>query len=56
VVATTQVVVFLIHRLRNAAVVMLLVGETLRGILCSDRWRAYDWAPLCCSDRCAGLI
>ncbi len=31
--------VFLIHRLRNAAVVRLLVGPTLHGILCSDRWR-----------------
>ena len=46
VVATTNVVVFLIHRLRNAAVVMLLLGETLQGILCSDRWKAYDWVPL----------
>jgi transposase len=46
VVATTNVVFFLIHRLRNAAVVMLLLGETLQGILCSDRWKAYDWAPL----------
>ncbi len=46
VVATTNVVVFLIHRLRNAAVVMQLLGATLRGILCSDRWKAYDWAPL----------
>jgi transposase len=46
VAATTSVVVFLIHRLRNAAVVLLLVGPTLRGILCSDRWRAYDGVPL----------
>ena len=46
VVATTNVVFFLIHRLRNAAVVLLLLGETLQGILCSDRWKAYDWAPL----------
>jgi transposase len=46
VVATNQVVVFLIHRLRNAAVVMHLLGRTPQGILCSDRWRAYDWAPL----------
>jgi transposase len=46
VVATTNVVFFLIHRLRNAAVAMLLLGATLRGILCSDRWKAYDWAPL----------
>src|ERR1700687_4166401 len=46
VMATTTVVVFLIHRLRNAAVVMLLLGQTLRGILCSDRWRAYDSVPV----------
>jgi transposase len=46
VAATPTVVVFLIHRLRNAAVVLLLVGRTLRGILCSDRWRAYDGVPL----------
>ena len=46
VVATTNVVYFLIHRLRNAAVAMLLLGATLRGILCSDRWKAYDWVPL----------
>ena len=46
VAATATVVVFLIHRLRNAAVVLLLLGQTLRGILCSDRWRAYDCVPL----------
>jgi transposase len=46
VIASTQVVVFLIHRLRNAAVVEHLLGGPLRGILCSDRWTAYDWVPL----------
>lgn len=46
VAATSTVVVFLIHRLRNAAVLLLLVGRTLHGILCSDRWRAYDGVPL----------
>jgi transposase len=46
VVATTTVVAFVIHRLRNAAVVMTLLGQTLRGILCTDRWRAYDSVPL----------
>lgn len=45
VAATATVVVFLIHRLRNAAVVRLLVGPTLHGILCSDRWRAYEGIP-----------
>jgi transposase len=46
VVATTNMVVFLIHRLRNAAVVIQLLGATVQGILCSDRWKAYDWVPL----------
>jgi transposase len=46
VVATTNVVAFVIHRLRNAAVVMLLLGKTMQGILCSDRWRAYDSVPI----------
>src|SRR5260370_1413117 len=46
VAATSTLVVFLIHRLRNAAVVMQLLEQTLRRILCSDRWRAYDCVPL----------
>jgi transposase len=46
VAATSTLVVFLIHRLRNAAVVVQLLGQTVRGILCSDRWRAYDCVPL----------
>src|SRR5262249_25402991 len=46
VVATSNIVVFVIHRLRNAAVVMWLLGVRMRGILCSDRWRAYDCVPI----------
>lgn len=46
VVATNTVVVFVIHRLRNAAVVMWLLGVKMRGVLCSDRWRAYDHVPI----------
>jgi transposase len=46
VVATAHVVAFVIHRLRNAAVVLMLLGKTIQGILCSDRWRAYDSVPL----------
>ncbi len=46
VVATANVVVFVIHRLRNAAVVLQLLGQTVQGILCSDRWCAYDIVPL----------
>ena len=46
VVATTTVVMFLIHRLRNAAVVVMLLGTELQGILCTDRWKAYSGIPL----------
>ena len=46
VAAASQVVVFLIHWLRNATALRKLVGATLSGILCSDRWRAYDHMPL----------
>lgn len=46
VVATKTVVVFVIHRLRNAAVVVQLLGKTMAGILCSDRWKAYNWVPV----------
>jgi transposase len=45
VAATTSVVVFLIHTLRNAVALRKLLGEKLLGILCSDRWRAYDEWP-----------
>lgn len=46
VVATANVVMFLIHRLRNAAVVITLLGAELHGILCTDRWKAYNGIPL----------
>jgi transposase len=46
VVATQKVVMFLIHRLRNAAVVVTLLGAELHGILCTDRWKAYNGIPL----------
>lgn len=45
VVATQSVVVFMIHRLRSAAVAMQMLGPVLLGILCSDRWSGYDWWP-----------
>jgi transposase len=45
VVATSTAVGFVIHRLRSAAVAMQLLGPNLKGVLCSDRWTAYDWAP-----------
>jgi transposase len=46
VAATATMAVFVIHRLRNVTALTALVGEALRGILCSDRWRAYDLWPL----------
>ncbi len=45
VAATATVVVFLIHTLRSVLALRKLLGEKLRGILCSDRWRAYDHWP-----------
>jgi transposase len=52
VVATTTVVLFLIHRLRSAAVVVMLLGTELHGILCTDRWKAYSGVPLAQSQVC----
>jgi transposase len=46
VAATTTVAVFLIDVFRNITALRKLIGPTLRGILCSDRWRAYDYVEL----------
>jgi len=46
VAATTTVVVFLVDVFRNITALRKLIGPTLRGILCSDRWRAYDYVEL----------
>jgi transposase len=47
VAATWAVVLFMIHTLRNVVALRKLLGETLAGILCSDRWAAYDaWVLL----------
>ena len=43
--ATATVVVFLIHQLRNVIALRKLLGEKLKGILCSDHWRAYGHWP-----------
>jgi transposase len=45
VAATARVVVFMIHTLRNVMALRKLLGEKVHGILCSDRWRAYDHWP-----------
>lgn len=44
--ATTRVVVFLIDVFRNVTALRKLLGPTLSGIVCSDRWRAYDHVEL----------
>jgi transposase len=44
--ATSTVVVFLIDVFRNITALRKLIGPTLQGILCSDRWRAYDYVEL----------
>jgi transposase len=44
--ATTTVVVFLIDAFRNVTALRRLLGATPSGILCSDRWRAYDYVEL----------
>jgi transposase len=45
VAATVNVVVFLIHTLRNTVALKKLLGDVWIGILCSDRWSAYDEWP-----------
>lgn len=44
--ATTTVAVFLIDMFRNVTALRRLLGPTLRGVLCSDRWSAYDHVEL----------
>jgi transposase len=43
--ATATVVVFLIHALRSVVALRKLLGHQEHGILCSDRWKAYDHWP-----------
>lgn len=44
--ATPTVAVFLIDVFRNVTALRRLLGPTLSGVLCSDRWRAYDHVEL----------
>src|SRR5205814_5430729 len=44
--ATTSVAVFIIDVFRNITALRKLLGPTLSGILCSDRWSAYDHVEL----------
>lgn len=43
--ATTNVVAFVIHARRSAAGMAAILGETVQGILCSDRWGPYEQVP-----------
>jgi transposase len=43
--ATTGVAVFVLHARRSAAGLTALLGESIRGILCSDRWGVYNRVP-----------
>jgi transposase len=43
---TTKIAVFLIDMFGNVTALRKLLGPTLSGILCSDRWSAYDHVEL----------
>ena len=45
VAATQSVAAFLIHPLRNVVPMAMLLGTTIVGIVCSDRWRTYQRLP-----------
>jgi transposase len=44
--ATATVAFFVIHLRRNFEGLQALLGETIEGIVCSDRWAAYSKLPL----------
>ena len=44
--ASATAAAFVIHARRSAAGLTALLGETIGGILCTDRWSVYDRLPL----------
>ena len=44
--ATATVAFFVIHLRRNFEGLQALLGETINGIVCSDRWSVYSKLPL----------
>jgi transposase len=44
--ATSTVAAFVIHAHRSAAGLKALLGETITGILCTDRWSVYKGVPI----------
>lgn len=45
IAVSSLVAVFSIRRNRNKKIAMELLGKNFRGILCSDRYSAYQWIP-----------
>lgn len=50
--ATATVAVFVIHSRRNFAALTALLGETIQGIICSDRWGTYNRVALAMRQIC----
>jgi transposase len=50
--ATVSVVAFVIHAKRSAAGLTALLGEPIRGIVCSDRWGVYNRVSAACRQLC----
>jgi transposase len=50
--ATATVAFFVIHARRNFAGLQALLGEAIQGIVCSDRWSAYNRLPLALRQIC----
>src|ERR1700676_162615 len=50
--AAVGVAVFVIHARRNAAGLTALLGESIQGILCSDRWGVYRRVAAACRQIC----
>lgn len=46
VAATSTVAAFVIHSKRSCLGLATLLGNTIHGVLCSDRWSVYDLWPL----------
>ena len=49
--ATATVAFFVIHLRRNFAGLQALLGQTITGIVCSDRWSVYNKLPLNLANR-----
>jgi transposase len=50
--AMARVALFVIHARRSVAGLTALLGETIHGIVCSDRWGAYPRIAVACRQLC----